>query len=171
LISSAGDAREKCSAMTPTNNPNAVVVDANILISICSKEQLTYTLADSAFKTYAQNGWDFFAPAVIVAEGMFALCNKLQAGVLTQTGYEQAIDFFVDLMKFIQTPDEESSLVKRAVEIRGTYGCSRSSDGLYIALAEELSQSRVTEILTFDQGMKNQIVNHAPTIALNLLII
>ena len=155
--------------MTPTTNPNAVVVDANILISICSKEQLTYTIADSAFKTYAQNGWEFFAPNVIVAEGMFALCNKLQAGVLTKTGYEQAIDFFVDYMQFIQTPDDEPSLMKRAVEIRGTYGCSRSSDGLYITLAEELSQSRVTEILTFDQGIKNQVANHAPTVVLNLL--
>jgi predicted nucleic acid-binding protein len=159
------------STMTPTNNPNAALVDANILISICSKERLTFPLADSAFKTFAQNGWDFFAPNVIVAEGMFALCNKLQAGVLTQTGYEQAIDFFAGFMQFIQTPEDESSLMKRAVEIRGAYGCSRSSDGLYIALAEELSQSRVTEILTFDQGIKNQIANHAPTVALNLLII
>lgn len=37
--------------MTPTINPNAVVVDANILISICSKEQDTYSIADEAFKT------------------------------------------------------------------------------------------------------------------------
>jgi predicted nucleic acid-binding protein len=157
--------------MTPTSNPNAVVIDANILISICSKEQLTYPIADSAFKIYAQNGWDFFAPAVIVAEGIFALCNKLQAGVLTQAEYEQAIDFFVDYMQFIQTPIDESALMKRAVEIRGNYGCSRSSDGLYIALTEELSQTRVTEILTFDQGMKNQIANCTPTVTLNLLTI
>jgi predicted nucleic acid-binding protein len=61
--------------------------------------------------------------------------------------------------------------MKRAIEIRGTYGCSHSSDCLYIALAEELSQNRITEILTFDKGMKNQIANHAPTVTLNLLTI
>lgn len=157
--------------MTPTSNPNAVVVDANILISICSKEQLTYPIADLAFKAYANNGWEFFAPSVIIAEGMFALCNKLQAGVLTQTEYDRAIDFYLDYMQFIQTPNDESALMKRAVEIRGTYGCSRSSDGLYIALAEDLSQSRITEILTFDQGFANQIKNNAPGINLNLLTI
>ncbi len=157
--------------MTPTTNPNAAVVDANILISICSKEQDTYPIADTAFKNYAKNGWEFFAPSVIVAEGLFALCNKLQDGVLTQTEYDQAIDFYLDYMKFISTPSDESALMKRAVEIRGTYACSRSSDGLYIAYAEELSKSRVTEILTFDKGMKNQISNYAPTVTLNLLTI
>jgi hypothetical protein len=83
LILSAGDVRVQCLPMTPKNNPDAALVDANILISIFSKEQLTYPIADSAFKSYAQNRWEFFAPAFIVAEGMFALCNKLQAGVLT----------------------------------------------------------------------------------------
>jgi predicted nucleic acid-binding protein len=157
--------------MTPMNKPDAVVVDANILISLCSNEQHTSPLANTAFQTYAQKGWDFFAPNVIVAEGIFALCNKLQAGVLTQTEYERAIDFFVDYMQFIQSPQNESSLIKRAVEIRRNYGCSRSSDGLYIALAEALSQNRVTEILTFDRGMKNQIANFSPNITLNLLTI
>ena len=74
-------------------------------------------------------------------------------------------------MQFISTPGDESALMKRAVEIRGTYACSRSSDGLYIAYAEELSKSRITEILTFDKGMKNQISNYAPTVTLNLLTI
>ncbi len=157
--------------MTPTSNLNAAIIDANILISICSKEQDTFPIADTAFKNYAKNGWEFFAPSVIVAEGLFALCNKLHDGVLTQTEYDQAIGFYVDYMQIISTPGDESALMKRAVEIRGTYGCSRSSDGLYVAYAEELSKSRVVEILTFDKGMKNQILNFAPTVTLNLLTI
>jgi predicted nucleic acid-binding protein len=157
--------------MITTNNSNALIVDANILISISSKEQDTFPIADSALKIYAQNGWEFFAPSVIVAESMFALCNKLKNGFLTQSEYEQAVDVFVDYMKFISTPNDESSLMKRAIEIRGTYGCSHSSDCLYIALAEELSQNRITEILTFDRGMKKQIANHTPTVTLNLLTI
>ena len=70
-------------------------------------------------------------------------------------------------MQLISTVDDETALIKRAVEIRGSYGCSRSSDGIYIALAEELSKTRTTEILTFDQGFKNQLINNAPTDRLN----
>ncbi len=149
----------------------AVVIDANIIISISSKEAKTFRIAENAFNKYAADGCEFFAPSIIVAEGMFALCNKLKDGILTQNTHDKAVESFTDYMKIIETPSDESSLIKRAVEIRGTYGCSRSSDGIYIALAEELSQNRTTEPLTFGKGMQNQIVSHAPTVNLNLLTI
>ncbi len=155
--------------MTLPNN-GAVVVDANILIAICAKETGTHLTAENAFKTYAANGREFFAPSVIVAEGLFALCQKFTAGVLTQAGYEQAIEFFTDYMTFIATPGDEASLMKRAVEIRAGYGCSRSSDGLYIALAEVLALTHTTEIMTFDKGFTNQAAKNAPAVNINLLI-
>lgn len=166
---SDADAREKCSTMNPLNNADAVVVDACILISIASKEQDTSPIAEQAFEVYVNNGWEFFAPSVIVAEGMFALCHKLQSGVLTQTEHDQAVEYFLDYMTIIETPTDESALMKRAVEIRGNYVCKRSSDGLYIAFAEELSKSRITELLTFDKAMRNQVANYTPAITLNLL--
>lgn len=153
------------------STPNAVVIDANVLVSICSKEQDTYPIADPAFNAYAQNGWEFFAPSVVIAEVLFALCVKLQSSALSQTEYDQAVDFFGDFMQFISTPDDEAALIKRAVEIRGSYVCKRTSDSLYIAFAEELAKTRVVEIVTFDDGMKNQIANYAPTVNLNLLTI
>ena len=163
--------QEKCLAMTPISSPNLLVVDANILISISSKEALTHTIAESELKTYAHNGWEVVAPHIIVAEGMFALCQKFAAGVLTQLDYEKAIDDFNNYLKAIEMPLNDAVLMKRAVEIRENYGCSRSSDGLYIALAEELSKTANVEILTFDKGFTNQIANNAPTVKLNLLTI
>lgn len=155
--------------MSPMNNPNIAVIDASILVSIASKETGTFSTAKNAFNLYAQNGWEFFAPNVIVGEVMFALCQKLAAGVLTETEYEQAIESFLDYMTIISTPDDETDLVKRAVEIRESYGCSRSSDSLYIALAEDLAKTRTVELLTFDKGMTNQAAKNAPTVTVKVL--
>lgn len=151
------------------STPNDIVVDANVLIAICSKEQDTYPLADAAFDQYAQNGWEFLAPNIVVTEVLFALCVKLQSGAITQAEYDQAIELFRDLMQIITTPDNEASLIQRAVEIRGSYDCKRTSDGLYIAFAEELGRTRVAAIVTFDKGFKNQIANAMPAVSLNLL--
>ncbi|MDQ3063071.1 MAG: type II toxin-antitoxin system VapC family toxin [Acidobacteriota bacterium] len=155
--------------MSPANNPNAAVIDASILVSITAKEAATHLTAENAFKAYSQNGWEFFAPNVIVAEVIFALCQKLAAGILTEAEYKKAVESFLDYMTIISTPNDETDLVKRAVEIRETYGCSRSSDGLYIALAEDLAKARTVELLTFDKGMKNQAAKNAPTVTVNVL--
>lgn len=128
--------------MNPTSqtNNNAAVIDASIFVSIASKEAATYLIAESAFDLYAKNGWEFFAPNIVVGEVLFALYHKFTAGVLTEIEHEKSVESFLNLMKNIQTPDDETDLVKRAVEIRETYGCSRSSDGFYIALAEDLAK-------------------------------
>ena len=150
--------------------PNAVVIDACILVSISSNEACSYKIAEKSFDTYAMNGWEFFAPNVIISEGMFALCKKLNANILTAKDHDKAVESYLDYTSFISLHNNESSLMKRAVEIRKGYGCSRSADGIYIALAEELTKSRTTEFLTLDGGMKNQISNSAPTVNLNLLV-
>ena len=154
--------------MSLTRN-NAAVIDASILVSISSKEAATYLIAENAFDTYAKSGWEFFAPNVVVGEVMFALCHKLAAGVLTEAEHEKAVESFLNLMKHISTPDDETDLVKRAVEIQSNYGCSRSSDGLYIALAEDLANTRTAELLTFDKGMINQAAKNAPPVRVKVL--
>ncbi len=157
------------SPTSPTNNNDAVVIDASILVSISSKEAATYLTAENAFDFYAKNGREFFAPNVTVGEVMFALCHKLAAGVLTEAEHEKAVESFLNLMKNIATPDDETDLVKRAVEIRESYGCSRSSDSLYIALAEDLAKTRTAELLTSDKGMINQAAKNAPTVTVKVL--
>ncbi|MDQ3713705.1 MAG: type II toxin-antitoxin system VapC family toxin [Acidobacteriota bacterium] len=156
--------------MRPISLPFAVVIDANILIAICSKEQQTYQTAKDAFDEYARQGAEFFAPNVIVAEVLFVLCRKLDAGILTAAEHEKAVEFFQDYLTIISlSPDGEAALVKRAEEIRSAYGCSRTSDGLYIALAEELAKNRPTEFLTFDAEFTNQVAKNAPSVKVNLL--
>lgn len=156
-------------ATIPTSNSNAIVVDASLVVAIASKEAGTYLTAKNTFDSYARNGWEFFAPQTIVGEVLFALCQKFASGILTKIEYEQAIESFLDYMTFIEMPDDETSLVKRAVEIRGTYGCSRSSDSIYLALAEDLAKTRMVELLTFDRGMINQAAKNAPSVTVKVL--
>lgn len=151
---------------------NAVVPDANILIALSSKEKLTFQIAEKAFNKYVRDGWNFFAPNIIVAEVLYVLCGKLSDGILTTREHAKAVAFFTDLMSAVSPPENgEASLIKRAEEIRQSYGCSRASDSLYIALAEELTKSRPTELLTFDKGFVNQAAKKAPTVQINLLTI
>lgn len=151
------------------NTSNAVVIDANVLVSICSKELITYPIAEKAFISYAQVGFDFFAPNVIVSEVLFALCVKFQSGVLTQAEYDLAVRDFADIMQMISTPNDESLFIEQIVKIGVGYACKRTTDSIYVAFADELAKTRITELLTFDKGIKNQILNHAPTVGLNLL--
>ena len=152
------------------NNPLAVIPDANVLIALCAKEADKLKTAETAFEDYTAQGYEFFAPSVLVAEVLYVLCQKFANGLLSQIEYDKAIDVFSDYLKgIVLTPNGEASLLKRAVEIRESYGCSRSSDALYIALAEEIGGTYDTEIVTFDKGFINQAAKNAPTVKINLL--
>lgn len=152
------------------SNLFAVVPDANVLIALCARENDKLRTAETALDDYTNQGYEFFAPSVLVAEVIFVLCQKLADGSLTKLQYEKAIKAFEYYLNFISlSPNGEASLLKRAVEIREGYGCSRSSDGLYLALAEELAKIYDTEIVTFDKGFINQAAKNAPTVKVNLL--
>lgn len=91
---------------------------------------------------------------------------------MTKQEQEEAMEFFKNYMTAISPPEDgEVSFIERAEEIRETYGCSRVSDSLYIALTEELTKTRTTELLTFDKGFVNQSAKNAPTVQINLLTI
>lgn len=151
------------------NSPGAVVVDANILISICSKEP-TCANAEQALAGYASRNWLFYAPGVIVAEVLYVLCRKREDVLLTEAAHDQAIKIFEDHMTVILPPPHgDASLINRANEIRSSYGCSHSADGLYIALTEELAQKGAAEFLTFDKSSVNQAGKNAAAVRVNLL--
>jgi predicted nucleic acid-binding protein len=155
--------------MNLPSNPGAVVIDANILVSISSKEP-TYTTAEKALAEYALKNWAFYAPGVIVGECLYALCQKLQGGVITDAKYKTAIVILKGhVAAILPPPSGEASLIERATEIQRGYGCSRSADGLYIALAEELAKNGEAEFLTFDKAAVNQAATHAPTVKVSLL--
>lgn len=152
------------------NNLLAVVADANVLIALCAKEKDKLKAAEAAFDDYTNKGYEFFAPNVLATEVIFILCQKLTDGSLTQIEYDTAVKAFKYYLTFIVlTPNGETSLLQRAVEIRAGYGCSRSSDAFYIALAEDLAKTHDTELLTFDKGFVNQAAKNAPTVKINLL--
>lgn len=153
--------------MPSTINAGIVIPDANILIALCAKEPKQST-AEKALEIYANDGWDFYAPNIIIAEVLYILCQKNQGGTLTDKAYEEAVENFQDQMKAIITISE-ATLIKRAFDIQKSYGCSRSADSIYIALAEHLAKSHIVEIVTFDSGLVNQAAKNAPTVKINVL--
>jgi hypothetical protein len=90
--------------------------------------------------------------------------------MLTVAEHSQSVQRFGAMMfTVLPPPNGDASLVARAEAIRGGYGCSRSADAIYIALAEELSIMMPTVILTFDQNMQNQVARHALSVTVHTL--
>ena len=114
---------------------------------------------------YGAYGWDLYMPGVGIAEVLYVLCKKLQEGIITGGEYARALSSFMALMTVIKpSPNGDMTLIQRAEQIRTGYGCSRTSDGLFLALTEQLTSQGAAEIATFDIGMKNQAATNAPSV-------
>lgn len=152
------------------NNPGIVVVDANIFISICSKEPSEVT-ARTALSDYTARGWAFYAPSVILSEFLFAICRKLHDGDIDAAKHKKAVeDFKLSYLPALSFPPMgDAALYTRAEEIRSGYSCLHSADGFYLALTEEFAKSGAAEFLTFDKRVVNVAANNAPTVKVNLL--
>jgi predicted nucleic acid-binding protein len=156
--------------MTPPSNAGALVVDANIFIAVSAKEVGRQTTAQAELITSTTNGYQLYAPGVAVAETLYILCQKVQSGALTPAEHALAVQDFVTLMNTVLGPPRgDASLIVRAEQLRVGYGCSRSADGIYLALAEELCATRPTRLLTFDRDLPNQAARHAPAVNVHLL--
>lgn len=154
------------------SSSGALVIDANVTIALAANETGRVSAALTQIAHYSQAGYLLFAPGVIIAETLYILCGKRQRGELSNADYATAVLGFQTLMTNIHPPPNgDRSLIANAEQIGSSYGCSRSADGIYIALAEELSQSRPTILLTFDQGMPNQAIRNAPNVTVQVLTI
>ncbi len=158
-------------AIAATSDPFCLTIDANVLIALCSKESDKFAIAQRELTQYAQAGYQFYAPGVIIAESLFVLCKKLEDKSLSTSDHAAAVaDLCTYMGMILPPPNGDGPLVARAEQIRQGYGCSRSADGLYLALTEELAARGITEILTFDGGMENQAKANAPTVKVRLLV-
>ena len=157
-------------ASSPISNPGAVVIDANIVIAISSKEAGRDATATAELTRYASLGYEWFAPGTTVSETLYILCGKLNSGVLSPTDYATAVQTFARMMNSIlPPPGGDATLVLRAEQIGSGYGCSRSADAIYIALAEQLAFTRPTVLLTFDKGLPRQAAARTTAAAVHLL--
>jgi predicted nucleic acid-binding protein len=161
------------SARPQTSSPaGAIIVDANVAIAISSKETGRDVKAAAELQNYAAQDYLFYAPGVLISETLYILCLKVQAGVITATEYAQAIVDLNRLMKdILPPPSGDAALISRAAAIGSGYGCSRSADSLYIALAEELAATTSTILLTFDADLPKQAAKNAPSVTVQLLTI
>jgi predicted nucleic acid-binding protein len=151
-------------------SPPAVTLDASFIIGYCAKEPKKYLKAQAELARYANAGWDFYAPAVAIAECLFVFCRKLQEGSLTTIEHVKTIQVFARFMQIVRPPPNgEASLIARAEQIRSSYGCARSSDSIYLALAEQLATLGVAEFVTFDTKIDAQAKKNAPTVMVSCL--
>ncbi len=155
--------------VSPSSNPGAVTIDANVMIAISSREAGRDAAATAELGRYASLGYEWFAPGTIISETLYILCGKLNSGILSPADYATAVQTFARTMNSVLPPPTgDAALVLRAEQIGSGYGCSRSADGIYIALAEQLAQTRPTVLLTFDKGLPKQAAMHAPTVTVHL---
>ena len=157
--------------ITPTmRSLPLTVIDANVLTALCAEEPDKYAQAKAAIEQRTLRGSLFYAPGVVVAETLYALCHKLTGDILTPTEHIQAVQgLHVRMGAILPPPNGDAALVLRAEQIRGSYGCSRSADGLYLALLEELAQFGAAELLTFDVALKTQASLILPDLTVTLL--
>ena len=87
---------------TLTSSQPSVVIDANVVIAICTNEADKLTKAEAKLQEYATKGCRFYAPGVLVAECLFVFCKKLKDGVLTGPEHASAIKAFITLMAAIE---------------------------------------------------------------------
>ena len=157
--------------MNAANELRSVVVDASVIIALCAKEPDKYEKTRAALQGHIEDGAALHAPHLVVMETLYVLCSKRQAQVLTDTEHAAAIANFDSALTIISFPsDGDASLIARAERIRQGYGCSRSADSLYIALAEQLAASGPAELLTFDAGQQRQAAENAPSVTVTLLV-
>ena len=157
-------------AWNPLAISGAVVLDANAAISISAKEATTQANAKATLLRYTNAGYLFYAPGVIVSETLYALCKQEGNSLVTLAEYALAVSDFDALMGRIQPPPSgDASLVHRASQICDGYGASRSADAIYIALAEELSQTYTTRLMTFDRDLPKQAARNASAVTVHLL--
>jgi predicted nucleic acid-binding protein len=158
-------------AATPISNPPGLIIDANVLIALCSREVDKYAVADAELTRYAQAGYLFYAPGVIVAECLYILCKKLMDGSFSSSDHAAAVADLCSYMGMVlPPPNGDRMLVARAEQIWSGYGCSRSADGLYLALAEDVATMGPAELLAFDAQLPNQAKSNAPSVVIRLLI-
>jgi predicted nucleic acid-binding protein len=158
-------------ATMPVSQPSSITIDANVLIALCAKELDKYAVADAELTSCSQAGSQFYAPGVIVAECLYVLCRKPEDQSLSPTDHAAAVaDLNAYMGMILPPPHGDQTLIVRAEQIRRGYGCSRSADGLYVALTEERSSAGPAELLTFDSGLQNQIKANAPSVVIRLLV-
>jgi len=148
----------------------AVVIDACFAIGYCANEAGKFAKAKAALEGYSKNGWQFYAPGVMISECLFAMCRQVSDGKMTVAEHTIAVNDFIDFMgSVLPSPSGDASLINRAEQIRGTYGCSHSADAIYLALVEELAKSETAEVVTFDDGMDKLATANVPAVKVNLL--
>ncbi len=112
-------------------------LDASFVVGICAKAPDKYLKAQAELSRRISEGCPLHAPHLLIMEATYVLCGKQKNNELTEAEHGVAVSNLQMLASSLIFPaDSDASLLLRAEQIRRGYGCSRSADCFYLALAE-----------------------------------
>ena len=154
----------------PPSVPHPVTLDASFVVGLCAREPKKYAKAQIELSRRIADGCPLHAPHLMIMEATYVLCGKQQSNELTQAEHAAAVVNLQLLSAGIIFPaGGDAVLLTRTEQMRQSYGCSRSADCFYIALAEQLAASGSSELLTFDVGQHRQATAVSPGVTVTLL--
>jgi predicted nucleic acid-binding protein len=157
-------------SQAPPTAPHAATLDASFVIGLCAREPGKYAKAQAELGRRIAAGCSLHAPHLLIMEACHVLCKKQDAGETTPQEHAAALVSLQTLSSLIIFPLRgDAQLLARAEQMRGGYGCSRSADSFYLALAEQLAACGSSELLTFDAGQQRQAAAVAPGVTVTLL--
>ena len=140
--------------MATPSDPTAAVLDASAMVAWCAREAGRDAVVERFFDAAAAASKPVYAPGAIVSECLYVFCKKLAAGQLDAASHALAVRRLDEAMLLVSPPpDGDRSLVIRANRLAAGYACPKSTDSVYLALAEALAAGgEVVEVVTFDEG-------------------
>ncbi len=139
--------------MATKADPTAAVLDASAMVAYCCQE----AGRDAAVRQYLDGAAaakrPIYSPGAIVSESLFVFCKKRATGELDADGHAAAGRALATAMRLVfPPPDGEGSLVEPAAKFAAGYTCTKTTDSLYLSLAEQLAaRGEVVEVVTFDE--------------------
>lgn len=147
-----------------------MVIDASVLIGMCAKEPRKVAVAEREFERYANDGWQFFSPGSLLNESLVVLGRKLAQYLLSPAEHRDALAILRGFLRIIEpSPGGDLLLADRAMAIHEGFGYMRGYDSVYLALAEKLAADRQVEVLTFDDGWREQKERYSLPFKVNVL--
>lgn len=140
--------------MASPTDPTAAVLDASAAVAYCASEAGRDVVVRQYLADCGSARRPVSAPGAIVSECLYVFCKKRERGELDPAGHTAAVAALDALMTTLDPPiGGEGRLVLPAARLVAGYACPKTTDSIYLALAEQLAaRGEVVKVVTFDDG-------------------
>src|SRR5438128_1873004 len=101
--------------MAPPSSSGSVVVDASVVVALAANEPGRYPVALAAIQQYIADDRLLYAPQLLAMEAVYALCRKMQDGLLTAAEHTLSIANLQSFLALLSpAPVSDAQLIARA---------------------------------------------------------